>query len=219
MDNSTKWSRVAWQAALPVYEAITRMPFIRELIDGTLPREKFLFYLGQDDLYISRYSRVLAHIASRAESTPMLETFLVFAKDGVEVEKSMHQGYLQDTPAPAEMSPACLLYTSTLRAQASEPLAVEAAAILPCFWVYWAVGQYILSQVKDLENHPYRAWIETYALESFTVSNQRAIDACDELAAKSSPEVQEQMTRIFTLCTRLEWMFWQSAYDLQQWPV
>lgn len=219
MTTASKWSDEAWKAALPVYEAITRMPFIQELIAGTLPQEKFIFYLRQDDLYIGQYSRVLAHIASRAESTEMVETFLAFAKDGVDVEKFMHQSYLKDMPASVEMTPTCRLYTSTLLARQSDPLAVEAAAILPCFWVYWAVGQYILSQVKDLEDHPYRAWIETYSYEGFTESNQRAIDACDELARAATPEVRERMTEIFTLCTRLEWMFWQSAYDMEKWPI
>lgn len=217
--DTAKWSQVAWEAAAPYYRKILELPFIKGIIDGTLPRDKFMFYLQQDELYIRAYSRVLAHIASRVETNDLTEAFLAFASDGVEVEKHMHQGYLKDTPEASEMSPTCLLYTSTLASVASRPVAVEAAAILPCFWVYWAVGQHILEKAGDLSGNPYRQWIETYGDPAFTTGNQRAIDACDTLAREATASVRQEMTRMFVLCTRLEWMFWDSAYRQEKWPI
>lgn len=213
-----KWSDEAWEAALPIYKAITEMPFIKELISGKLPNEKFIFYLKQDELYIRNYSRVLAHIASRLKDVDRTAAFLSFAQDGVAVEEAMHQVYLSGQQA-AEMSPSCLMYSSTLTAQGNGPVAVEAAAILPCFWVYWAVGQHIIEEVGDLGSHPYKDWISTYSDPAFTKSNQLAIDICDKLAAESTEAVRRQMTDIFVLCTRLEWRFWHSAYNLEKWEI
>lgn len=214
-----KWSDEAWTAAAPYYSKILELPFIKGIIDGSLPREKFIFYLQQDELYIRNYSRVLAHIASRVDNIDLTEAFLGFALDGVAVEKSMHQGYLEGCGEATSMSPACLLYSSVLSSLASAPVAVEAAAVLPCFWVYWAVGQHILESAGDISANSYRQWIETYGDPMFTESNQRAIDACDYLAERSMPEVRAEMTRQFVLCTKLEWMFWDSAYRQEQWPL
>lgn len=209
------WSSTAWKAAEPIYNAILELPFIKELTDGTLSRERFNFYIGQDNLYINVYSRVLAHIASRLSDNEMLEDFLRFAGDGVYMEKMLHSQYVSD--GPRVMSPACLLYTSLLRAQASESVAVEAAAILPCFWIYLMVGKHIYSRAT-LEGNPYAEWIKAYSDDAFDKSNDRAIAICNELAARSSEEVRRRMTEIFVEASRMEWLFWQSAYDMQQWP-
>ena len=45
------------------------------------------------------------------------------------------------------------------------------------------------------------------------------IEATDEAAAGASPTLRERMHRAFTRATQLEWMFWDSAYRLERWPV
>ncbi len=211
----TKWSISAWKAAEPVYEAILKLPFITELKEGTLAAERFNFYIGQDSLYINVYSRVLAHIASRLADMTQVEDFLKFAGDGVYMEKALHSLYVSD--GPRVMSPACLLYTSLLKAQAYDDVAVEAASILPCFWIYWAVGCHIFRTAR-IEGNPYADWIKAYSNEEFDKSNARAIAICDDLAARASDEVRARMTEIFVQAARMEWLFWHSAYNMEQWP-
>lgn len=128
-----RWSDEAWQAAAPVYEAILKLPFLEELAAGTLPREKFEFYIGQDSLYLNDYTRVLAHIASRMTDPELTGTFIAFAANGIAVERELHASYISS--APAEKSPTCLFYTSLLKAACSDEAAVECAAVLPCFWI------------------------------------------------------------------------------------
>ena len=153
------WSQQAWNAADHIYKEIIRHPFVLQLADGTLPREVFERYIGQDSLYLGVYCRVLSHLASRLPQADMTEAFLGFAQDGVAVEKALHSLYINERPI--EMSPSCLLYTSTLMAQAYETVEVEAAAILPCFWVYLKVGQHIAATMKP--DNPYSDWIATYS--------------------------------------------------------
>lgn len=76
--------------------------------------------------------RVLTHIASRLTEKEHIAAFIRFASDGIEVEEALHGSFLKgDVPAPEEISPTCLLYTSVLQAQATAPVEVEAAAVLP----------------------------------------------------------------------------------------
>lgn len=215
-----KWSETAWQAAAPVYDKITEHPFIKELTDGTLDRSRFMHYLRQDSLYIGEYFRVLAHIASRLRDSEFASDFIGFAADGVFVEKTMHEVYLKDEPMTAgvRMSPACELYTSVLKAQSYMPVEVEAAAVLPCFWVYQRVGERIYT-ARDHSANPYKAWIDTYGDPAFAESNRRAIAICDALAEQTGESVRRAMTDIFVKATRLEWLFWDSAYRKEVWPI
>lgn len=206
-----KWSEEAWEAALPDYEGILRQPFIRELADGTLSSERFRFYIGQDSLYIADYSRVLSHIASRLADTEQAAAFIGFAADGVAVEKALHSQYLHGE-IPARKTNACLLYTSWLKAHAYEPVEVAAAAILPCFRVYKEVGMHIVA--TSAESNPYKAWIDCYSDPVFEKSNNLAIDICDVLASATTPEIRRRMTDAFVQATRMEHLFWESAYNL-----
>ena len=213
-----KWSDEAWQAALPVYRKIIQHPFVDALARGTLDNERFMFYLRQDSLYLARYSRALTHIASRLADKDHTAAFIRFASDGIAVEQALHESFLQGSvPDQNEISPACLLYTSLLGSQAAAPVEVEAAAVLPCFWVYQRVGVDILSRQQG--DNPYMRWIETYGDEAFAESTRRAIEICDELAEAGSEEIRASMTDAFMTAARMEWMFWNSAYNLEKWEI
>lgn len=213
-----KWSEKTWLAAAPVYKNILRHPFVRELAGGDLSQERFMFYIRQDSLYIESYSRVLAHIASRLPRKSQCESFLRFASDGIAVEKMLHEHYLQNGPAEKTVpTPATLLYTSYELSKSMEPVEIEAASILPCFWVYQRVGEWILDRCSP--DNPYVRWIDTYADETFAESTRWAIEICDELADMANDETRKRMTDVFVTGTRMEWMFWDSAYRMEGWPV
>lgn len=221
MNTNTKnlWSRQAWETALPVYRKILEHPFVQELAQGTLAAEKFRFYLRQDSLYLGAYARVLSHIASRLNQREHTAAFLRFASDGIAVEQALHRSYLhEDIPDAQSISPACLLYTSVLAGQATAPVEVEAAAVLPCFWVYQQVGKSILSLQSGTDN-PYAEWIGTYADPAFETATAQAIAICDALAENASESVRREMTDIFVRCTKMEWLFWDSAYRMESWPI
>ncbi len=216
-----KWSEEAWTAIESIYANILDLAFIKELTDGRLPKEKFIFYIRQDALYLSEYGKVLAGIASRVSSPEHMKAFLSFAGESISVEKALHESFLAgaDKSTSVEASPSCLLYTSYLHRQmGSASVEVILASVLPCFWIYKKVGDYILeNQVK--QGNPYQEWINTYGGEEFEDSVNLAISICDEYAAKCTPEQREAMTRSFVMCSKMEWLFWDSAYREEQWNV
>lgn len=213
-----KWSDGAWEAAAGIYEQILRHPFVTGLADGTLPHDRFMHYLRQDALYLDNYTKVLSHIAARLYDRDDTARFIKFAQDGIAVEQAMHEVFLNGLrPAASEMSPACLLYTSVLSSQATAPVEVETAAVLPCFWVYQKVGRAITA--RSSADNPYRQWIDTYSDPVFEESTRLAIDTCDRLAAGAGDIIRRRMTDIFALCTRMEWMFWDSAWNLEKWKI
>ncbi|MDE6041865.1 MAG: TenA family protein, partial [Muribaculaceae bacterium] len=153
--DSLKWSDTAWAEIENIYQSILSMPFVTELAAGTLSKERFQFYIEQDALYIESYSALLANIASRLQRKDHVESFVRFALDGIEVERLMHAGFLTGIDIESvSMTPTNLLYSSLLRAQVLAPVEVEAAAVLPCFWIYQRVGEDILSKSNQATN-PY----------------------------------------------------------------
>ncbi len=212
-----KWSEVVWKEVEGIYQDILKLPFVRELAAGSLSRERFTFYIRQDACYIENYSKVLAHIASRLPVKEWREDFLKFALDGILVENALHASFSDICTTDIQPTPTCLLYCSYESAKGLEPVEVEAAAILPCFWIYMLVGKEI--HKNSTPDNPYSRWIETYADQSFAISTAKAIEICDLLAAQTTPEIREQMTRAFIMATKMEWMFWDSAYDLEKWKI
>lgn len=209
-----KWSDEAWKAIEPVYTKIKELPFIKELMDGTLDNKKFIFYIQQDALYLADYGKVLTAIASKLSKPDHIEAFIHFAGESVAVEKILHESFINelDKEKNIEASPSCLLYTSFLMKQlTNSPIEVALAAVLPCFWIYKEVGDYILANQTKGEN-PYQSWIDTYGGEDFAASVEKAILICNEVADLCTDVQRKAMTEAFVMCSKMEWMFWDSAY-------
>lgn len=216
-----KWSANCWQEIIPVYLSITKMPFIKELMDGTLALPKFQFYMAQDSVYLEHFGRALSLIAARAPDVEDALTFIRFAEGAIVVENALHQHYFREFNVEGNImaQPACHHYVHFLKSTAAlEQVEVAMAAVLPCFWIYKEVGDYIYQhQLSDA--NPYQRWIDTYAGEDFANLVEKAIGMCDRLAEKCTPSQQEAMTKAFVTASRLEYEFWEAAYQQREWRI
>ena len=216
-----KWSEQAWKQVEDIFEKIIEMPFNQELMKGTLDVEKFKFYIGQDAIYLGAFSRALALVAARTSNNAVALHFIRFAEGAVVVEAALHENYFKKygMPAVISASPSCQLYTQFLLTKAAlDQVEVAIAAVLPCFWIYKKVGDHIFAhQHKD--NNPFIDWISTYSGADFSQVVEQAIRICDEVAITCSTRQQQAMTEAFVTASKLEWMFWNSAWTMEQWPV
>jgi thiaminase/transcriptional activator TenA len=210
-----------WREIEPVYAAILDHAFIRELAGGSLSRERFLFYMQQDALYLQDFSRALGLAAARSPDTPGRNAFLGFASGVAVVEQALHEGYFREfgVSPDVDKAPGCFAYTHFLLSTAALGSYAEAiAALLPCFWIYREVGNEIVRRSRaGIQENPYRRWIETYAGEHFSQSVDRAIALAEDAAAAAGDAEREAMRRAFVRSARLEWLFWDSAYRLEEW--
>jgi thiaminase (transcriptional activator TenA) len=208
-----------WQNSTELRAAIHNLPFNQELAAGTLDQARFLFYIKQDALYLDQYSRILAMAGARGPDNATLKLFGACALEAVAVEQALHAGYLGGgADTAAEPSPDCLGYTSYLLATAyHEPWEVLMAALLPCFWLYWDVGNAIAKTAKA--NNPYQAWIDTYSDDAFGDAVKQVIAATDMAAAAASDGVRQKMVTAFIRSSQYEYLFWDGAYQLRQWPI
>jgi len=212
------------ESALPVFRKILEHPFLSGLADGTLPEDVFAYYVRQDALYLENYARTLAAIAARLPRQKQRDLMAGFVKDTIAAEHCMHELYQNMEakhlpPAPAKASPTCQSYMSyEARMAAEAPVEVACAAILPCFTVYQQVGEHLLATRRKIGN-PYNDWIDAYADPAFDKATRSAAALCDELAAAAPSSIWKRMTETYVHCTRMEWMFWDSAWKKENTPA
>jgi thiaminase/transcriptional activator TenA len=209
-----------WQSVDDWFSAICRHPFVAGLTDGSLPEDVFVRYLVDDAHYLDRYARVLSQLASRAPDAAGIELLAASAVGAIAAERELHRSYLAprgldpDGDEVPEASLTCVAYTGSLEATAhTAAFDVALAAVLPCFRVYAEVGRHVMGRRAPGE-HPYGAWIDTYAAPEFDEAVRRA-EAYLDAVAVDRPAVIEAYRR----STRFEWMFWDAAWRSDPWPT
>lgn len=215
----------AWENINNIYNSILTMDFIRELKEGSLSQNIFQHYIIQDAIYLGEFSRTLAIIAAKAPTPELQLQFIRNAQDAIVVERSLHEEFFAEfdiSPKVAlasQPSPTCLNYTNFLLATAYQySFPVSVAAVLPCFWIYLEIGKHIYQQSKNRVN-PYQKWIDTYIDIDFETSVQGVIKVANLMATKVGAAEWELMTQVFYRASQFEWMFWDSAYNLETWQI
>lgn len=81
-------------ASAEIWKAYYRHPFVLGIQNGTLDKERFRFYLIQDDLYLEEYAKTFALGAAKAES---LSSALLFSDylAAINRERAVHGGYFE----------------------------------------------------------------------------------------------------------------------------
>jgi len=215
-----KFSDTLWNQVQPIYDKILEHPFNQEFIQGSLSHEVFQFYLKQDSLYLTDFARALALIGAKSTSPHRAVQFLEFAQGAIAAERGLHEQFFAEYEIEVDVpkAPGCFSYTNFLLTTAAlQPDEEAIAAVLPCFWIYREVGRYIAQHA--VSNHPYQKWIDLYSGEDFAQAVASAIAIADEVADPTTPAMRERMVSAFIMSSRLEWVFWDSAYRNEQWPV
>jgi thiaminase (transcriptional activator TenA) len=173
-------AQTLWQANQDLAIASLQSPFVQGIANGTLPKSKFAYYVGQDAFFLEAFARAYSIAAAKA---PDWEGFNVFhdLAGGVLQELNLHQAYASqwgvDLKA-VEPGAATRRYTDFLLATAwSQTIGVTAAAMLPCMKLYAFLGQSLA--IEGIPTHDYADWIRTYGSEEFEPLTVRLADAVE----------------------------------------
>ncbi|MFB7251774.1 bifunctional hydroxymethylpyrimidine kinase/phosphomethylpyrimidine kinase [Microbacterium sp. NPDC056234] len=213
-----------WDRIRGIHEGIDELAFIRGLADGTLGREPFVFYLGQDALYLREYARVLAEAARRAPTSAEQAFWANGAHGAIVGELELHASWL--TPEHgvtsdtfrSEPSPTTTAYLDHLRSTAfGGDYAELIAAILPCYWLYTDLGRRLhageFGEYARDPRHPYASWLETYADPAFEEATAQAIVYVTQAAAAADDETRARMFRAFERSSALELAFFAAPLE------
>ena len=218
MAQNTKFTDELRLAAAPIWEADLEHPFVRGIADGTLPTEKFKFYLIQDYLFLLDYSRVFAHGVIKASDEATMAIFAQLLDGTLNAEMDLHRGYCEKFGiSAAEMEAAPIAPTThaytrhLLNVAESGTLAELVAGVLPCQWGYAEIGTTLAEQ--DGSPEPlYQEWIDMYASPEFLSFGEWLRGLLNGLVAAYSPSEKERIKNTFLMSSRYEYLFWEMAY-------
>ena len=201
-------------------------PFILGIGDGSLPFVNFRYYMLQDYIFLVDFCRVIAMAAAKARSISDMGWFAKLLHETLGTEMSLHIGFCSEFGITEEElkstspSPTTMAYTRHLIEVGFSGDAVQiATSILPCSWGYAEIGQMLHGNGLP-ENHPlYCRWIEMYSSPEFEALADWLRSFIDREANSTSEEGRLRMKQIFLNSSRYEYMFWDSAYNLEAWPI
>ena len=204
---------------LSIRQAILEHPFITGIGDGSLPVDRFKYYVIQDYAYLIDYSRALAIASARAIDLQDMSWFARLLDETLNREMELHRSYCQNfgislqelqsvEPAATTMS-----YTNFLLKTAYQGSFGElVASLLPCQWGYWEIGDHLLKRGLPTSAPLYVEWINMYSSEEFTELAHQIREMADRIGAGASFTEQAAMRQAYTNSVQLEHRFWDMAY-------
>ncbi|EAW38906.1 TenA family protein [Lyngbya sp. PCC 8106] len=201
-----------WQANQDLIIACLEHPFVQGIAQGTLPRNSFAFYVGQDAFFLRSFARAYSIAAAKAPDWEGFQLFHYLA-NGVLEELQLHQNYAQmweinlQTTQPGV---ATRRYTEFLLTTAwSRDIGAIAAAMTPCMRLYAFLGQKLAQ--PEIPNHQYTDWIKTYSGDEFEQLTQKLEDLTNRYSVDES-----QAHTIYRYAMLCEQEFFQSAWEQSQ---
>ena len=206
-----------------VWEAGYTHPFVQELGNGTLDKEKFKFYLLQDYLYLLQYAKVFAIAAVKSDTEDSMTRFSSSQYFILAHEMNVHREYMarfgvtQEEVLAVKPSLFNRAYTANMLALGQTGnLAEILAAVFPCAWTYADYGKRLKAQYAGgLQENFYATWIEQYASEEFSESFAWFYGALDALVANMTAAARKNIEEIFITSVEFEYLFWDMAYKKQ----
>ena len=201
-------SQQLWSANQDLAQACLEHPFVQGIGDGTLERQKFAYYVGQDAFFLEAFARAYSIAAAKA---PDFSGFTVFHNlvGGVLAELQLHEGYAAKWGVnlrSVEPGSATRRYTDFLLATAwSGDVGLTAAAMSPCLRLYAFLGEQLAC--NGIPDHQYADWIQTYSSADFAPLAQALEDLVERYASESA--LVHSTYRYAMLCER---EFFQAAW-------
>ncbi|WP_096189800.1 thiaminase II [Evansella halocellulosilytica] len=213
------------QEADYIFEATYNHPFVKGIAEGHLKKEQLIHYVKQDFEYLNAMIQARAlgiAKSSNREDMEMFNSSIGFILNSeihphnnfcrvAEVEYEDLQGY--------KLAPTAQHYSNYMLKVAHEGTIGELISVtLPCPWIYLYIGERMMEEYKPDENHPFYEWISFYGVQT-EPRMQKYLEKLDQVAEHASDEERQLMKDHFMTSCQLEYMFFDMAYNIEEWPV
>jgi thiaminase/transcriptional activator TenA len=203
------------------WEGSFNHPFVKGIADGTLPLEKFKYYMMQDAYYLKHYTKVLAIAASKAQTNEEIAYYLETARFINEAELELHRTVFQElgvtneelenfNPAPAAYNYVSHMYNAAHNGEVAEAF----AAMFPCPWLYQEIGEKFCDAKPGVKL--YKEWIAMYSAKEYKEKITLQKSMMNRYAAER-PEKIRILKSHFEKSCYYEWKFWEMPWTLEDW--
>lgn len=202
-------SKELWDANQELAHVNLTQPFVEGIRDGSLSKDRFAFYVGQDTFFLEAFARGYSIAAAKAPDWTGFTAFHELA-GGVLEELELHEEYAAEWGVNirnVEPNPATRRYTDFLLATAwQHEVGVTAVALSPCMRLYAFLGQELAKE--GILDHAYSGWIQTYSSEDFEALAQKLEELVDRYA-DDTPLVRST----YRYAMECELGFFQAAWE------
>jgi len=223
---SQPFTDVLRKKAADIWTRELEHPFVRGLGDGTLPVDRFRFYLEQDYFFLIEYCRVFALASAKAHDLATMELFAGLFGGTLKGEMELHRDYCKrlgiDATELEEVRPAPVTHAYTrhlLTAAYSGTITGIVAAVLPCQLGYVEIATALAREGRGGGNSFYAEWISTYTSREFVEGAQQLVKLLDRLAEGLPTRETTHLESLFLTSSRYEYLFWEMSWTRAIWPV
>lgn len=209
------FTQKSWNKSISVYRKILNHPFVQELGSGTLPKEKFIYYIQQDYLFLLNRTEVYSILAKKAPTKDLgeyfqhLSEFSRKAADGIFKKYGLPEFELDQIPK----SPACRRYMELMMNTAKERSFIEGFIVcLPCPLLYHKIAEELKSFSQP--SNPYQLWIDSYSVKEKRERLEKQAKIVDQLTKNLTSEEFENLHALFLESMQCEYHLWTDSYYL-----
>lgn len=205
-----------------IFEAIFNDPFVQGIGKGDVPIEALTHYVKADHGYLTAFMQLYGVAIAKAESRDEIAFFNKQIDFVLNSESHPHNNFcdiigveyeeLQGYPLPpsADHFVKHMMYHAHMGG-----LGELVAALLPCPWTYFEIGQELMRKYQPQPDHPFYEWITFYADPGIVELEMRK--QLDRIAESASPRELVKVKDAFRKSCQLELRFWQMAFTSEEW--
>jgi thiaminase (transcriptional activator TenA) len=208
-----------------IFEACYNHPFVKGIAEGTTGSDQLIHYVKQDFEYLNAIMQAYALGISKSTDRKDMEMFNESITFVLNSEVHPHHNFCQVAGVDYTdlqgfpLAPTAQHYTRhMLNVAQTGSLGEIIAVTLPCPYIYAYIGDRMIEEYQPDPSHPFYEWITFYGGLEHTRMN-RSLKRLDQLAEEATEQQRQQMKQHFMQSCQLEYMFFDMAYKLEEWPV
>tara|TARA_Y100000768_G_C23731972_1_gene565234 strand:- start:62 stop:724 length:663 start_codon:yes stop_codon:yes gene_type:complete len=194
-------------------------PFVAGIGNGSLPLNKFQYYLRQDYVFLINYCRVLAIAASKSSSEIMMKKWVSLLDETLNSEMDLHRNFCKDfgihlsslekTEADTSTNNYCNFLINNANKNSEKFIAIS---LLPCQWGYQEIAQNFVKNNFET-NSFHKIWVDSYSSQEYKDVTNWLKNYVDEIGKNSNKKEIEKYKELFRLGIEYEIGFWDSAWN------
>ncbi|KAI0628809.1 Phosphomethylpyrimidine kinase-domain-containing protein [Trametes polyzona] len=221
-------TRILIQSAAQTWKEYVEHDFVKQLAQGTLPRECFIHFIKQDYLYLKYYARAYGLLVAKSSTYASIQSAtqtIINVINEVATHKTFcaKWGISEEDLAATTESPSTTAYGAYLLDTGLQGDSAKLImALAACLLGYGEVGLWLKKEAAKpnswvkLEGNIYLRWIEDYSGEHYQSAVKLGLETIESLAVADPPNTLrfQEWCAIWEKCTRLEKGFWDASLKL-----
>ena len=202
-----------------------KKPFLVEMLKGSLPMDKFQYYIKVDYPYLFDFTQILALGIYKADDLDTMN-LLVKLLNGNIKEMGLNESYIKKFGiSPKELheqkiGPVKYSYTRHELATGQRGLLGELLVVLlPCQWGYGEVARRLIKVKPIQSDNPYKEWFDFYTSEEYEKQCLEWLGLIDRMVRSYSDTQLKQIEESFLKSCYFEVVCWDAYYAKENWQI